>query len=168
MQPEHARTYQVSIEIRPKLCCTGPCLTPVQLQPAFDTDPVERLSRHSTEHAYFNTIMNVFNDPFCTIEFKFKYARIYQKPVLSHCHQQRGTHTNSYQYFPLNFLSFKEHWSIKIKTTTKMICIPLLNKLSKMDRYFFSHLPNFYAAIFLKIIKHVIYIGCMLKAKEAG
>ena len=74
----------------------------------------------------------------------------------------------AYQYFPLNSFSFKEHGSIKIKTTTKMICIPLLNELSNMDRYFFSHLPNFFTPIFLKIIKHVIYIGCLLKAKEAG
>ena len=49
----------------------------------------------------------------------------------------------AYQYFPLNSLSFKEHWSIKMKTTTKMICMPLLNELSKMDRYFFSHFTKF-------------------------
>ena len=55
----------------------------------------------------------------------------------------------AYQYFPLNSFSFKEHGSIKIKTTTKMICIPLLNELSNMDRYFFSHLPNFFTPIFL-------------------
>ena len=94
---------------------------------------------------------------------------IYNKTWFYRIANNNVEHTQiAYQYFPLNSLSFKEHWSIKIKTTTKMICIPLLNELSNMDRYFFSHLPNFFTPIFLKIIKHVIYIGCLFKAKEAG